>query len=80
MAGGQGKLTGQVFRVGHLGSVTLDEILAAIGVIEEVLVETGREATPGAGLAAAERAGLAALEAAGHAAPDTSKRIARAFA
>ncbi|TMG25052.1 MAG: alanine--glyoxylate aminotransferase family protein [Chloroflexi bacterium] len=80
VAGGQGKLTGQVFRVGHLGSVTLDEILAAIGVIEEVLVETGREATPGAGLAAAERAGLAALEAAGHAAPDTSKRIARAFA
>src|SRR4029078_2657343 len=30
LAGGQGKLTGKVFRVGHLGSVTLAESLEAI--------------------------------------------------
>ena len=27
LAGGQGKLTGKIFRLGHLGSVTLEEIL-----------------------------------------------------
>ena len=30
LAGGQGKLTGKIFRLGHLGSVTLEEILGAI--------------------------------------------------
>jgi aspartate aminotransferase-like enzyme len=80
VAGGQGKLTGQVFRVGHLGSVTLDEILSAIAVIEEALVKLGREARPGAGVAAAERAGIAALEESGQPMQDTPERIASAFA
>ena len=61
VAGGQGKLTGQVFRIGHLGTVTLDEILACIGVIEESLLTIGRPVVPGTGLAAAQRAGLEAL-------------------
>lgn len=61
VAGGQGKLTGQVFRIGHLGTVTLDEILACIGVIEEALLAIGRPVVPGTGLAAAQRAGLEAL-------------------
>ncbi len=30
LAGGQGKLTGKIFRLGHLGSVTVEEILGAI--------------------------------------------------
>jgi aspartate aminotransferase-like enzyme len=59
LAGGQGKLAGKIFRVGHLGMVRLDEILAAIGTIEEVLAETGRLPSPGAGVAAAERAAIA---------------------
>jgi aspartate aminotransferase-like enzyme len=59
LAGGQGKLAGKIFRVGHLGMVRLDEILAAIGTIEEVLAETGRLPAPGAGVAAAERAAIA---------------------
>ncbi|HEY3072809.1 MAG TPA: alanine--glyoxylate aminotransferase family protein [Candidatus Limnocylindrales bacterium] len=80
VAGGQGKLTGQVFRVGHLGSVTFDEILSAIAVIEEALVKLGREARPGAGVAAAERAGIAALEESGQPMQDTPERIASAFA
>ncbi len=56
VAGGQGKLTGKVFRVGHLGSVTLEEILDALSTIEAVSLETGREVTPGAAVAAAQRA------------------------
>ena len=31
LAGGQGKLKGRIFRLGHLGSVTTDDILAALG-------------------------------------------------
>jgi aspartate aminotransferase-like enzyme len=61
IAGGQGKLAGQVFRIGHLGTVTLDEILGAIGVIEEAALEHGLPVTPGSGVAAAQRAGLEAL-------------------
>jgi len=56
LAGGQGKLTGKVFRVGHLGSVTLAEILDAIETLEAVSLEWGREVERGAAVAAAERA------------------------
>ena len=34
LAGGQGKLTGKIFRLGHLGSVTLEEILGAMSTLE----------------------------------------------
>ena len=64
VAGGQAKLKGLVFRIGHLGTVTLDEILGAIGVIEESLLAIGRPVVPGSGVAAAQRAGLEALGAA----------------
>ncbi len=63
VAGGQGKLQGLVFRIGHLGSVSLDEILGAIGVIEESLAAVGRPASPGVGVAAAQRAALEAVAA-----------------
>ena len=56
LAGGQGKLTGKVFRVGHLGSVTLGEILEAIETIEAVSLDFGRPVERGAAVAAAERA------------------------
>jgi aspartate aminotransferase-like enzyme len=36
LAGGQGKLTGKIFRLGHLGSVTLEEILGALSTLEVV--------------------------------------------
>jgi aspartate aminotransferase-like enzyme len=61
VAGGQAKLNGLVFRIGHLGTVTLDEILACIGVIEEGLAAVGRPVVPGSGVAAAQRAGLESL-------------------
>jgi aspartate aminotransferase-like enzyme len=56
LAGGQGKLTGKVFRLGHLGSVTLEEIVDAIETLEAVSIEFGRDVTPGAAAAAARQA------------------------
>ena len=61
LAGGQGKLTGLIFRLGHLGSVTLGEILDAIGVLEEASLEHGRPIEAGAAVAAAQRAALEAI-------------------
>jgi aspartate aminotransferase-like enzyme len=60
LAGGQGKLKGRVFRLGHLGSVTTDEILAAIGAIEATCIELGLPVEAGVGLTAAQRALVAA--------------------
>jgi len=60
LAGGQGKLAGKVFRVGHLGSVTVEEILGAVAALEDVSLEMGRAITPGAGVAAAQRAAVGA--------------------
>ena len=59
LAGGQGKLTGKIFRLGHLGSVTLEEILGAISTLEMASIQAGRSVTPGAAVAAAQVAALA---------------------
>jgi aspartate aminotransferase-like enzyme len=61
LAGGQGKLSGKIFRLGHLGSVTLDEILGAISTLEIVSIEHGRPVEPGIAVAAAQRAALEAM-------------------
>jgi aspartate aminotransferase-like enzyme len=59
LAGGQGKLAGQILRLGHLGSVTIEEVLGAIATIEIVLVELGRDVPQhGAAVGAAEAAAL----------------------
>jgi aspartate aminotransferase-like enzyme len=65
LAGGQGKLTGKIFRLGHLGSVTVDEILGAIAVLERVTLEQGRRIEPGRAVAAAQAAALAVQTGAG---------------
>ena len=59
LAGGQGKLTGKIFRLGHLGSVTLEEILGALSTLEIVSIGHGRAVEPGAAVGAAQRAALA---------------------
>ncbi len=59
LAGGQGKLTGKIFRLGHLGSVTVEEILGAMSVLEFVSIQSGRAVQPGSAVAAAQ---IAALE------------------
>jgi aspartate aminotransferase-like enzyme len=61
LAGGQGKLTGRIFRVGHLGSVTVEEILGALATLELVAIEAGREVAPAAQAAALATAGIAAI-------------------
>jgi aspartate aminotransferase-like enzyme len=61
LAGGQGKLTGKIFRLGHLGSVTLEEILGAFSTLEAVSIAHGRSVTPGAAVAAAQTAALESL-------------------
>jgi aspartate aminotransferase-like enzyme len=66
LAGGQGKLTGKIFRLGHLGSVTLEEILGAMSTLEMASIGAGRPITPGAAVAAAQ---VAALESYGLTAP-----------
>jgi len=61
LAGGQGKLSGKIFRLGHLGSVTLEEILGALSALEIVSLQLGRRVEPGAAVAAAQVAALGAL-------------------
>jgi aspartate aminotransferase-like enzyme len=62
VAGGQAKLAGKVFRVGHLGSVTVDEIVDAIETLESVSIAWGRTVQAGAaGTAARQAAAEAAL-------------------
>lgn len=56
LAGGQGKLKGKIFRLGHLGSVTTDDILAAISALEATAIECGMDVTPGVAVAAAQAA------------------------
>ena len=56
LAGGQGKLKGRIFRLGHLGSVTTDDVIAAISAIEAQAVEAGLPVQPGAGVSAAQAA------------------------
>jgi aspartate aminotransferase-like enzyme len=58
LAGGQGKLTGKIFRLGHLGSVTLEEILGALSTMEFAALASGRSVSPGAAVAAAQVAAL----------------------
>ena len=46
----------EYFRIGHMGPMTLNEVLAAIGAVEHGLRACGYAFTPGAGVAAAARA------------------------
>jgi aspartate aminotransferase-like enzyme len=61
VAGGQGNLKGKIFRIGHLGHVTVPNILNAMAVLEQALLELGRPAQPGAAVEAAQVAALKAM-------------------
>jgi aspartate aminotransferase-like enzyme len=69
VAGGQDRLSGRIFRLGHLGAVTVEEILGAVSAIETVGLELGLDVTPGAGVGAAEAAAIEVLGLARHPAP-----------
>jgi alanine-glyoxylate transaminase/serine-glyoxylate transaminase/serine-pyruvate transaminase len=55
VAGGLAETAGKVFRMGHMGNLTADEILFALDAMERTLVAIGREVDKGAALRAAER-------------------------
>ncbi len=61
VAGGQGALKGKIFRIGHLGHVTVPAILNAMAVLEQALLELGRPVEPGAAVKAAQVAALEVL-------------------
>jgi aspartate aminotransferase-like enzyme len=55
LAGGQDHLSGQVFRIGHLGFVCDRDILSALAALEGTLAEMGKGNSNGAGVAAAAK-------------------------
>ncbi len=61
LAGGQGKVTGKIFRIGHLGSVTVEEIIGAMSTLEVAAIGAGRAVRPGSAVAAAQIAALETL-------------------
>lgn len=52
VAGGQGPLKGQIFRIGHMGICSRSDLIATFGAIEEVLASLGHSVSPGAGVGA----------------------------
>jgi aspartate aminotransferase-like enzyme len=61
LAGGQGKLAGQILRIGHLGAVSVADVVSAIETIEEALLELSQPISAGAGPQAAREAGREAV-------------------
>ena len=57
VAGGQERLAGRIMRIGHLGDVDVDHIVAAIDIIGQAAREVGFDADPAAAAAAARAAG-----------------------
>ena len=55
IAGGLGKLAGKTVRVGHMGNVTTNDMVATMGALEMALMELGYEMEAGAGVGAAEK-------------------------
>ncbi|MFH1824570.1 MAG: alanine--glyoxylate aminotransferase family protein [Candidatus Firestonebacteria bacterium] len=54
MAGGQGKMKGKIFRIGHLGYVDRFDAVIAISAVEMALTELGFKVNLGAGVKAVE--------------------------
>lgn len=50
--GGQGALTGKIFRVGHMGIADWPDLLVTFAALERILGKAGRLPTPGAALRA----------------------------
>lgn len=56
VAGGQGRLEGQIFRLGHLGFVTIADVTAMLGALELALRRLNHASEPGTAISAAMRA------------------------
>jgi aspartate aminotransferase-like enzyme len=57
VAGGQDRLAGKIMRIGHLGDVTPDEVIAAVAIVGEALHEVGIDADTAGAAEAARAAG-----------------------
>ena len=55
VAGGQGKLDAQIFRIGHLGYTAWPDVICALAALEMTLIDLGLPAVPGKGVAAAQQ-------------------------
>ncbi len=55
VAGGQGPFAGKIFRIGHLGAVSDQDVVATATALEAGLRDHGHRLDPGAGVTAAER-------------------------
>jgi aspartate aminotransferase-like enzyme len=55
VAGGQGKLSGQIVRIGHCGYYAYPDVLSAVAALELALVELGAPVSLGAGVGASQR-------------------------
>ncbi|MCJ7588891.1 MAG: alanine--glyoxylate aminotransferase family protein [Candidatus Aminicenantes bacterium] len=55
VAGGLAQTAGKVFRMGHMGNLTKDQVEFALGALEETLADLGVRREPGAAVAAARR-------------------------
>ena len=53
IGGGQGKLKGQIIRIGTMGDLTQTDVLGALGALEIALLETGAKIQIGTGVQAA---------------------------
>ncbi|MBC7229410.1 MAG: alanine--glyoxylate aminotransferase family protein [Actinobacteria bacterium] len=61
IAGGQDRLKGKIFRIGHVGYYNFFDMVIALSALELTLAELGHPLELGAGLAAAEKAYAEAL-------------------
>jgi aspartate aminotransferase-like enzyme len=55
IAGGQGEMKGQVFRLGHMGYVGDFDVITALAALEQVLQELGHPVDFGAAVRAAQK-------------------------
>jgi aspartate aminotransferase-like enzyme len=53
IAGGHGDLVSRLFRIGHIGHVTVEQVAGALTAIEVELAAAGAELEPGSGAPAA---------------------------
>ena len=54
IAGGQGKVKGKIFRIGHLGYVDGSDVILGVSTLEMVMHKLGKKVPLGAGVKAAE--------------------------
>jgi aspartate aminotransferase-like enzyme len=55
VAGGLAQTAGKVFRMGHMGNLTRDQVEFALGALEETLADLGVRREPGAAVAATRK-------------------------